>query len=159
MSWDGIDGWLGTEHEHELVPMSWDELGGLAGEGWEIGSHTRTHPRLTQVSDEQLADELAGSRSDCERELGGCRSIAYPYGDHDARVVAAARAAGYEAAGTLPARLPRTPRAHAWPRIGIHRLDSMRRFRLKASPTVRRLRASPLGGRISGLRRPPQPTT
>ena len=26
--------------------MSWEELGELVEEGWEIGSHTRTHPRL-----------------------------------------------------------------------------------------------------------------
>lgn len=48
MSWGGnIDCWLGGPHEHELLPMSWEELGALARSGWEIGSHTRSHPRLT----------------------------------------------------------------------------------------------------------------
>ena len=35
--------------------MSWDQLGGLAEAGWEIGSHTRTHPHLTQVGDDGAA--------------------------------------------------------------------------------------------------------
>ena len=52
MGWDGYDVWLGTEHEEELRCMSWDELNGLAEDGWEIGSHTRTHPRLSQLGDD-----------------------------------------------------------------------------------------------------------
>ena len=34
-----------------------------------------------------------------------CRSIAYPYGDVDERVIEAARAAGYELGASLPERL------------------------------------------------------
>ena len=143
MSWDGIDGWLATEHAAELLPMSWEEIRQLASAGWEIGSHTRTHPRLTLVDDGKLAAELAGSREDCERELGlPCHSLAYPYGDHDQRVVEAARTAGYRAAGTLPARFPRVADAHAYPRVGVYRNDQRWRFRLKISPALRRLRAS-----------------
>ena len=35
----------------ELVPMSWEELEHLAQAGWEIGSHTRSHPRLPTLDD------------------------------------------------------------------------------------------------------------
>ena len=38
--------WLDSPHAGELTPMSWDELGELSELGWELGSHTRTHPRL-----------------------------------------------------------------------------------------------------------------
>ena len=58
MAWPGIDQWLGGAHEAELMPMSWDELGRLAEAGWEIGSHSRTHPQLTQLDDESVAHEL-----------------------------------------------------------------------------------------------------
>jgi peptidoglycan/xylan/chitin deacetylase (PgdA/CDA1 family) len=142
MSWPGIDQWLGGEFEHELVAMSWAELRGLAAEGWEIGSHTCSHPHLTELDDAALAHELRRSLEICEERLERpCESIAYPYGDHDARVVAATRAAGYRAAGTLPSRMDaRDP--FRWPRVGIYHGDSLRRFRAKASPLVRGLRAS-----------------
>jgi peptidoglycan/xylan/chitin deacetylase (PgdA/CDA1 family) len=142
MSWPGIDVWIGGEHERELVPMSWDEIGALADAGWEIGSHTKSHPRLAKVSDEQLERELVESRETCERMLGRpCMSIAYPYGNHDDRVIAATARAGYSAAATLPTRHATTARL-AWPRVGVFYPDSMWVFRAKVSPTVRRLRRS-----------------
>ena len=55
MAWPGIDQWLGGPHEAELMPMSWDELRRLAEAGWEIGSHSRTHPMLTQLDDQSVA--------------------------------------------------------------------------------------------------------
>jgi peptidoglycan/xylan/chitin deacetylase (PgdA/CDA1 family) len=144
MSWDGVEHWLASEHADELLPMSWDDLRELAGAGWEIGSHTRTHPRLTLVDDGRLADELVGSREDCERELAApCRSLAYTYGDPDQRVVDAARAAGYAAAATLPGpQLPRSPDPHLFPREGIYHDDGRLRFELKVSPAVRRFRTT-----------------
>ena len=142
MAWPGIDHWIGGPHEDELVPMSWEELGRLADDGWEIGSHTRTHPRLPQIEQAALAEELAGSRAECEAQLSTpCTSLAYPYGDHDPAVVEATRAAGYTAAGALGGRV-RSASAMQWPRVGIYHADGDLRFGLKASRSVRRLRAS-----------------
>jgi peptidoglycan/xylan/chitin deacetylase (PgdA/CDA1 family) len=143
LSWDGIEQWIGGEHEQELLPMSWDQLGELAEAGWEIGSHTRTHPHLTRLDDDTLRTELTESRADVERRFGRCPTLAYPYGDHDERVVEAAGAAGYAAAGTLPARLHKA-RPLAWPRVGIYHADDERRFRMKVSRVMRLLRGSPL---------------
>ena len=159
MSWPGIERWLGGPHERELVPMSWEELGELAEAGWEIGSHTRTHPRLTELDDEALAVELEGSRADCEAALQApCRSLAYPYGDEDERVVAAAGAAGYMAAGALPQSFAGASHLR-WPRVGVYRPDDHRRFAIKTSPGVLALRASrgwsvPAGIRRLARRRP-----
>ena len=142
--WDGIEQWHGGEHERELVPMSWDQLGELADAGWEVGSHTCTHPHLTQVDDDALRRELVESRATVEERMGRpCATLAYPYGDYDERVVEAATAAGYAAAGTLPARL-HGERALAWPRVGIYHGDDERRFRMKVSRVMRRLRGSRL---------------
>jgi peptidoglycan/xylan/chitin deacetylase (PgdA/CDA1 family) len=142
MSWPGIDHWSGGPHESELVPMRWDELGRLADAGWEVGSHSRSHPRLTQVSDDALEEELLGSREVVEYRMGRpCTSIAYPYGDHDKRVVEATRRAGYAAAGTLPLRLAGKGPLRV-PRVGVYFNDDERRFNAKVSPSGRRLRAS-----------------
>ncbi len=154
MSWPGIAHWVGTEHEPELACMSWDELRGLADAGWEVGSHTCSHPRLAELADEdEIAAELEGSRHACEERLGRpCRSIAYPYGSYDDRVVAAAAATGYEFGLTLPHGL-HGPRPLAWPRIGIYHADAGWRWRLKLSPTIRRMRAQRAWEVASGLRR------
>lgn len=140
MAWPGIDGWLETEHRHELVPLSWTDLAGLREHGWEVGSHTHTHPRLTQLDDDELERELVRSKTELESKLGGvCSSLAYPYGDHDARVVEAARRAGYAAAATLPARFVAST-ALTCPRLGVYHDDGAVVFALKVSRAVRRLR-------------------
>ena len=142
-AWPGTDCWLGTGFEHELTPMTWDQLGILRDAGWEIGSHTATHPHLIRVDDERLGDELAGSRSAIEHELGvPCRSLAYPYGEADARVERAAATAGFEAACTLTDSLS-APSPLACPRVGVFRHDGPIRFRAKVSPVTMRLRSTP----------------
>jgi peptidoglycan/xylan/chitin deacetylase (PgdA/CDA1 family) len=139
MAWPGIDNWMGGEYEHELRPLSWDELRDLAAAGWEIGSHTCSHPHLTALGDVELDRELRVSKEICEREIGPCRSIAYPYGDVDPRVVKATIQAGYTFGAGLPNRFHQ-PRAYEWPRIGVYHVDDDRRFQLKASRLVRGFR-------------------
>jgi peptidoglycan/xylan/chitin deacetylase (PgdA/CDA1 family) len=120
--------------------MSRDQLRELASDGWEIGAHTRTHACLPDVSDDDLATELAGSKADCERELGvRCRTVAYPFGAADARVRAAAQSAGFEAAAGLSSDLAQSSRFY-WPRVGVYHDDTPILFRLKVSRAVRRLR-------------------
>ncbi|HEY7932754.1 MAG TPA: polysaccharide deacetylase family protein [Solirubrobacteraceae bacterium] len=144
MRWPGIDRWLGTPHEPELDSLSWEELRDLADAGWEIGSHTCSHPRLSELDDEALARELGVSKAKVEQELGRpCTSLAYPYGDVDARVERATGTAGYLAAGAIP-RILYPPRPLCWPRAPIFHDDSIKRFAVKVSPTIRRLRSSSL---------------
>lgn len=145
MRWQGIDDWLGTPHEYELASLTWAELRQLADRGWEIGSHTCSHPRLTELDDGALARELLASKERIEQELARpCISFAYPYGDADARVLDATRQAGYRWAATIP-RILSQHSALSWPRAPIYHTDDLRRFRAKVSPALRRLRASRFG--------------
>jgi peptidoglycan/xylan/chitin deacetylase (PgdA/CDA1 family) len=142
MRWPGIDRWLGTPHESELLGLPWTSVRTLADAGWEIGSHTCSHPRLAEVDDATLVRELHDSKVAVERALERpCTSIAYPYGSVDARVEAATREAGYLAAGSIP-RVLHAPRALCWPRAPIFHVDTPARFRAKVSPALRRLRRS-----------------
>jgi peptidoglycan/xylan/chitin deacetylase (PgdA/CDA1 family) len=64
--------------------------------------HTRTHPSLPSLSDEELVEELRGSRDDVEQRVGRSPVVfAYPYGHYDARVAAAVADAGFLAACTV----------------------------------------------------------
>jgi len=78
-------------------PAGWDELRrALRQPGIEVGVHTVSHPMLTAVVEARLEDELSRGRSEIADNLGVApTSIAYPYGDCDDRVVAAAERLGY----------------------------------------------------------------
>ena len=147
-AWPHIDRWLGTEHEGELEGMTWDELAELRDAGWEIGSHSATHPRLTGAGDDQLAAELRDSRRAIEERLESpCRSIAYPYAAVDDRVAAAARAAGYEAgAAVLPIHPGHDPMRFA--RVPMLSSESPAMHRLHMTRPMRRLQATRPWGRL-----------
>lgn len=154
MSWPGIDCWLDGPHERELTPMSWEELAGLAARGWEIGSHSLTHPHLTEIADADLATELGDSRRECEKMLKRpCRSVAYPHGDVDERVVGVADRVGYTAGAALPSPLLHPEFPLRWPRLAAHRSEQDDAFRLKVSPLRRRLRASKAAPALAALHR------
>ncbi len=108
----------------------------LARAGWEIDSHSLTHPDLTQLPDAELRRELTVSRSRIERAFGtrAANFFAYPNGRYDARVQEAARAAGYLAATTVKAGFA-TPTAdpYALPRVQVSR-------GMSATALLRRLR-------------------
>jgi peptidoglycan/xylan/chitin deacetylase (PgdA/CDA1 family) len=128
----------------ELRTMSWRELRELDGRpGIEIESHTVSHPHLPALSDGELAEELTASKRRLEEELGRrCRYLAYPFGDCDDRVRAAARAAGYEAAFGWPGDAS-GDRFDVF-RVSVWRGDSARLVAFKARPSVR----SPLALRL-----------
>ena len=151
MAWPGIDQWLASEYADELLPMDWQQLRELRDAGWEVGSHSQSHPRLIELDDERLATELSSSRAACEEALGEpCLTLAYPYGIHDERVRAAAQSAGYLAAVGMR---PGVGDPFCWPRVGVYSGDQPWRFRLKTSSSVRRIRSSRLGQVLESPRR------
>lgn len=87
-----------------------EEIRSLAEAGVAIGSHGMTHRDFTKLDDRSLAAELGDSRAWLEAAAGRpVDAISYPWGREDARVAAAARAAGYRLAFGL--RAPRGRRA------------------------------------------------
>jgi len=146
LRWPGVDHWLDGPYAHELTALGWDELERLADAGWEIGSHTVSHPRLPELDDATLERELRDSRREIEARIGACRSIAYPYGLADTRVAAAAARAGYVTGLTLTSLHVRDEPLLR-PRTGLYLGDTGTRARLKLSPwfgALRRSRAAPL---------------
>jgi peptidoglycan/xylan/chitin deacetylase (PgdA/CDA1 family) len=124
-------------HRNELETMDWDELRALADRGFEIGSHTVSHPHLPRLTEAEIERELRESRARCEEELGRpCRLLAYPYGEHDARVKNLAERAGYEAAFTLHGTRER-PGRYSIRRAHVYRGDSLLRATLKTSFVAR----------------------
>ncbi len=154
LDWPGLDEWRGGAWEGELECLSWSELEFLAGDGWEIGSHTCSHPRLSALAAADIERECKQSRAEIERRLRRpCETFAYPYSDYDERVVDAVCAAGYRLAATAP-RTRAAPLPLLWPRPVVSRQDVGLRFRIRTSRTLRHLGSSPtLGPASDRLRR------
>ena len=65
---------------------SWEQLRMMRAAGMEVGSHTRTHPFLSEISREELMVELAQSRVEIEGQLGGATpALALPGGEFPSR--------------------------------------------------------------------------
>lgn len=146
LTWSTLAQWQNGPYEEELRCMSWEEVRRLAAAGWEIGSHTCSHPKLTEIEAERAAAELERSRAACEEALQRpCATFAYPFGAHDEKVVGMTRAAGYELAVTLGERLLE-PRVRddrlRLSREGIYRGTSWAQFLAATSPGLARARAS-----------------
>jgi peptidoglycan/xylan/chitin deacetylase (PgdA/CDA1 family) len=120
---------LAGDDPNELVTMNWDELRDHAARGIAVGSHAISHPHLTTLSDDELRRELTESKQEIEDRLRrSCDDLAYPYGEHDARVREAARAAGYEIAYAL--RGPKRD-VYAAPRLDLYRRHTVPRTLLR----------------------------
>lgn len=94
----GRDEWSLREHpDGKTYPlMDWPEIRAMGKEGWDFGSHSVSHGDLTTLDDDALKIQLEVSRQSIAEALGKpVRAMAYPYGRHDDRVCAAARASGY----------------------------------------------------------------
>ncbi len=84
------------------LSISPDQIRRLLDAGWELDSHSMTHPMLNTVSADRLAYELGESRRRLQEQFGvPCNFFCYPGGEHNATVMAAAEAAGYLGATTV----------------------------------------------------------
>jgi peptidoglycan/xylan/chitin deacetylase (PgdA/CDA1 family) len=70
-------GWVGTARY-----ASWDQLREMKAAGMSIQSHTHSHPFLSELSREQVRDELRRSRELLDERLGQRTTmLAFPGGD------------------------------------------------------------------------------
>lgn len=85
-------------------PITWEQVREMAASGMQFGSHTVTHPNLTQMGEAELDWELSESKRVLEERLqSSVDLLAYPIGTasaFNARVTAAAERAGFQLAAT-----------------------------------------------------------
>ncbi|MGR6756482.1 polysaccharide deacetylase family protein [Aeromonas veronii] len=86
-----------TNPDTKVSLMSGEQVKALAASGHvEIGGHTLTHPRLSQLTAEQQAHEIQENKRQLEALLGHpLLSFAYPYGDMNESAKEQAISAGY----------------------------------------------------------------
>lgn len=76
--------------------LTWNQLHELHEAGFEIGSHTVTHPDLTRIDSTRLEVELRRSKADIEDHIGdSVNFISFPFGRYHQGVIDACRQVGY----------------------------------------------------------------
>lgn len=128
--WDVHPGWRKFRH------LDWDEINVLNRAGWEIGSHSATHPDLRKCSDNRLQDELESSRFEIKKHTGQVSPIfAYPFGRYNDRIIEFVKKSDYQGACTMHYHSPGlTIDPFQLPRQGIYLWDSLLDFQAKLNP-------------------------
>ena len=81
--------------------MEKSQIGEWLGAGNQIGSHTRSHPRLTQISPADAKEQISASKKKLEDLFGRpIDHFCYPYGDCNKVVRDLVEEAGYRTACT-----------------------------------------------------------
>lgn len=78
--------------------MDWDGVGALQARGHEFGSHTHTHPVVSETEPDAVREELARSRDSLLARCGAAEHFSWPYGrfrHFSAGAAAAVFEAGY----------------------------------------------------------------
>jgi len=76
--------------------MTVDQIKEMAAAGWEIGSHSMSHPNLIGMPGDRLRAEIVDSRTRMEELLGvPILTFAYPFGDVGSSAVDYVKFAGY----------------------------------------------------------------
>ncbi|UXN02827.1 polysaccharide deacetylase family protein [Bartonella sp. HY406] len=101
--------------------------------GHEVGSHTLTHPHLSQLSSDMAFTEINQSKQNLETALNiKLSSFAYPYGDENDEIRHIVQQAGYSnAVTTRRGRAKSQDNAFELPRHSVRRNDSAFHFLLK----------------------------
>jgi len=125
LGWPGVLNIEGKNIDPK-VGLSRRQVRALIADGWEIDSHTMTHPELPTVDDAQLKTELVASKKLIHDLFGvPVNFFCYPAGKNDARVRAAVKAAGYLGATTVdPGVASKDDDPYALPRVRVNGDDS-----------------------------------
>jgi peptidoglycan/xylan/chitin deacetylase (PgdA/CDA1 family) len=75
-----------TKFENKSL-MNFDQIKELQNNGFEIGSHTITHPRLTKLEENQITKELFESKQILEQKGFEINSLSIPYRNYNKQIL------------------------------------------------------------------------
>jgi len=129
----GTNEWMWRREFPRRALLSREQLRLLADEGVTIGSHTRTHVRLPEISPEEAETEIVASKAELEDMLGReVAHFAYPYGLFNETVRETIKRAGYRSACSTRSGFNRPGEdAYLLRRIDVFGTDKLWQFRQK----------------------------
>ena len=101
--------------------MSWDQIREVKKSGMVIGAHTKNHVHLDQCELSVTEEEIIGSKSAIESEIGEpCSVFCYPYGGYNRNIQSIVKKAGFDYAfATLKGGLSHSKDRFALPRVAM----------------------------------------
>jgi peptidoglycan/xylan/chitin deacetylase (PgdA/CDA1 family) len=111
--------------------LTWNEIIEMSKNGVEIGSHSLTHPALTELKKEDMEKEIINSKKIIEDRISKeVKFFSYPYGVYNKEVIEVVKKAGYE--GALVNRKKRMKiTQYTIPRVGIYGHNNFFIFKIK----------------------------
>jgi len=135
----GLTDWEAPSRWRSNPLLTWEQMREMQQRGVTFGSHTLSHPRLTDLPEEQWRRELAQSKLLLEEGLGRpVDTLAYPYGAFSPEIGQVALEMGYRLCfSTLPGlNTPDTDPA-ALRRMNVRRHGGLWLFRRKVGRMAR----------------------
>ncbi len=137
----GVSGMIGGTNSWdrdkvaEKPLMTLDEWRSWRDAGMDIGSHTRTHAKLTELSQQHAREEITVSKRELEQALDyEVRHFCYPYGSYAPEHSDMAKEAGYTTATTTHrGRVHDGANLYTLPRIMVARSTSLLQYFMKIS--------------------------
>ncbi|WP_407180100.1 polysaccharide deacetylase family protein [Bradyrhizobium sp. STM 3562] len=113
--------------------MSAEQIAKLPSPLVTVGSHSCSHPRLSQLAPSDARTEIQGSRVKLQNlTTRDVRLFAFPYGDHDAGTVELCREAGYDYVfTTMPTPIDAASSAFVRGRVKVDPFDGRLEYFLK----------------------------
>jgi peptidoglycan/xylan/chitin deacetylase (PgdA/CDA1 family) len=113
--------------------ITWDDLKNLKNQGWEIGSHSLTHPDLEVSSNDTAKKQIIDSKKILEDKLGiTIEFFCYPAGKYNPDTISILKAAGYIGAVTVDSgRENFKSKIFELKRLRIFNSESLESFKLK----------------------------
>ena len=134
--------WVDSPPVWPLKTLGVDHVLEARDQGFAFASHSWSHRTLPDLTQQECRQDLTDSRELLEDLLRQpVRYLAYPRGQHDAMVRAAARRAGYTNGLALPEG-PEEPGPYAVPRAGVFPGNGTAVLRAKTSRHYQVLRQS-----------------
>ena len=96
---------IGTRDKRDFERLSALDLRTLSDSGLiDIEPHTKTHPKLAKLVQDDAREEIVGAKEELERILGKtCDLFAYPYGNYSDETALLVRGLGFAGAITVEA--------------------------------------------------------
>ena len=123
--------------------LTWEQVAEMKRAGFGFGSHTLTHPHLTQIPIEGAWQEIKRSKEDLEKQLGEeISTFCYPYGDYSQGIIELVKKAGYHGAVVTPPSGRCEDSIYTIRRVGLYSTDTMLSFRIKTSRLTRTIESN-----------------
>ena len=135
--------------QNQTSPARWQQWREMADAGFLLGSHTVSHPYLSELPEAEMRHELAESKRIIEKETGAeVTFLAPPYGRYNQTLIRIAQETGYEALVTTNVGINRyNADLFQLKRWTVRRKTSLKAFRRMVLRNPRELRLKQLRSR------------